>query len=368
MLVALAVLACALAAALPAPAAAGEAEHARPAARASATIYLLSGEQFAPVRRTIDVEPGADPLGATLRALLRGPTPTELARKQDTAIPPAASLVRSSRDGRTAVLSFNRAFAAPKANVKTKLQAEQDYQGRLGQVTYTATGVRGIDAVRISVPGKRTVTLTRADFKQSGEPPAATNQPVGGVTPADPRSVQQALVRLKYLLPGAVTGTYDYRTQQAVLAFQAWEGLQRDGIVGPQTAARLQTASPPTPRGSGPGNRAEVFEQTGVLLLVRDNTLVRAIHASTGKGGTGGELGTPLGTYKVTRKEVRSWSVPFQVWLPWAVYFNGGIAIHGYPDVPAYPASHGCVRVPLVEAPVVYSFLAVGDQVTVYRD
>ncbi|MCB1026167.1 MAG: L,D-transpeptidase family protein, partial [Microthrixaceae bacterium] len=25
-------------------------------------------------------------------------------------------------------------------------------------------------------------------------------------------------------------------------------------------------------------------------------------------------------------------------------YFNGGIALHGSPSVPSYPASHGCVR------------------------
>jgi len=102
------------------------------------------------------------------------------------------------------------------------------------------------------------------------------------------------------------------------------------------------------------------------VLLIQDNVVVRTIHTSTGKSGFTGELGTPAGTFKVTRKERRSWSVPFQVWLPDAVYFNGGIAFHGYPDVPAYPASHGCARLPLVEAPVVYAFLAVGDRVTVY--
>ena len=31
------------------------------------------------------------------------------------------------------------------------------------------------------------------------------------------------------------------------------------------------------------------------------------------------------------------------LWRP--RYFNGGIEVHGYPDVPAYPASHGWVRV-----------------------
>ena len=66
------------------------------------------------------------------------------------------------------------------------------------------------------------------------------------------------------------------------------------------------------------------------------------------------------------RKELKSWSVPFQVWLPYASYFNNGIAFHEYPDVPVYPASHGCVRVPAPEAPGVYRFAKLGTTVIVY--
>jgi len=29
------------------------------------------------------------------------------------------------------------------------------------------------------------------------------------------------------------------------------------------------------------------------------------------------------------------------------LYIVGGIAIHGSLDVPAYPASHGCIRIPM---------------------
>ena len=34
---------------------------------------------------------------------------------------------------------------------------------------------------------------------------------------------------------------------------------------------------------------------------------------------------------------------PLRLWRP--RYFNGGIAVHGSPSIPAYPASHGCARV-----------------------
>jgi lipoprotein-anchoring transpeptidase ErfK/SrfK len=57
--------------------------------------------------------------------------------------------------------------------------------------------------------------------------------------------------------------------------------------------------------------------------------------------------------------------VPFSTWLPYASYFNAGIAFHEYADVPTYPASHGCVRVPAPEAPGVYAFATTGIVVVV---
>lgn len=33
--------------------------------------------------------------------------------------------------------------------------------------------------------------------------------------------------------------------------------------------------------------------------------------------------------------------------MPWAVQVDGDVFIHGYKDVPDYPASHGCIRMPL---------------------
>jgi lipoprotein-anchoring transpeptidase ErfK/SrfK len=85
------------------------------------------------------------------------------------------------------------------------------------------------------------------------------------------------------------------------------------------------------------------------------------VGVSTGKGSNA----TPPGSFKVFRKEVKSWSYPFQVWLPWASYFVGGIAFHEYPDVPTQAASHGCVRVPQYDAERLYRFAPVRTPVTV---
>ena len=180
--------------------------------------------------------------------------------------------------------------------------------------------------------------------------------------PADPRLVQRALASLGYLPAAAVTGIWDARTSHAVLAFQGWEGLARDGIVGPQTLSALEKARRPMPTADLGARHVEVHRDKGATLLVERGRVVRALHSSSGAGADA----TPAGRYSIFRKEINSWSVPHRVWLPYASYFNAGIAFHGYPDVPSYPASHGCVRLPVAEAPFAYAFMAVGTPVAVY--
>ena len=46
--------------------------------------------------------------------------------------------------------------------------------------------------------------------------------------------------------------------------------------------------------------------------------------------------------------------------------FHGGFAIHGFSPVPAYPASHGCVREPIWAADWTYEQTPVGTPVDVY--
>jgi lipoprotein-anchoring transpeptidase ErfK/SrfK len=74
-----------------------------------------------------------------------------------------------------------------------------------------------------------------------------------------------------------------------------------------------------------------------VVMEIRGGRVERVIHASTGATGN-----TPVGTWHVY-SEVAGWS--WVLWQP--MYFLRGFAIHGYPEVPPWPASHGCVRVPM---------------------
>jgi peptidoglycan hydrolase-like protein with peptidoglycan-binding domain len=174
-------------------------------------------------------------------------------------------------------------------------------------------------------------------------------------------TVQRELVALRYLPASAVSGSWDYRTAQAVMAFQAWQGLTRDGTIGPQTLAALATAKVPVPRLRRAGRAIEIYRNLGVTLLVNNGRVVRAVHSSSGKTG----FTTPSGTYRVYLKSVKHWSTQYHVWLPYASFFNRGIAFHAYPEVPAYPASHGCIRIPSPDAGEVYTFAAVGTTVVV---
>ena len=113
--------------------------------------------------------------------------------------------------------------------------------------------------------------------------------------------VQRRLIQLKYLPSGAVTGKADYRTSQALMAFQAWNGLSRDGVAGVQTRKKLATASAPTPRPESSGHYVEVYRSLGVALCVDGGTLVRAVHCSTGRPG----LETTAGTWTVYLKSLK---------------------------------------------------------------
>ncbi len=48
-------------------------------------------------------------------------------------------------------------------------------------------------------------------------------------------------------------------------------------------------------------------------------------------------------------------------------YFIGGYAIHGYASVPNYPASHGCLRVPIPNAVSIYNWIDLGDPIYTYQ-
>ncbi len=180
-------------------------------------------------------------------------------------------------------------------------------------------------------------------------------------TPISVRDVQKRLAELKFLPASEVDGKLGPRTKDAITAFQQWNGLIADGIAGPQTLGKLRTAAVPRPGNNGPPRRLEIYRAKGVTLLVDNARVKRAIHSSAGKRG----YETPRGSHQIQRKVLKDWSRPYRAWMPYASYFHGGYALHEG-AVPAYPASHGCVRLPSWDAADVYRFAAIGTAVVVY--
>ena len=79
-----------------------------------------------------------------------------------------------------------------------------------------------------------------------------------------------AAVGFAALPPGGCRdGAWDERTRHAIIAFQAWHRLDRDGIVGAHTLAALENASQPEPTRATRGRHVEVYRDKGVTLLVR---------------------------------------------------------------------------------------------------
>ena len=167
-------------------------------------------------------------------------------------------------------------------------------------------------------------------------------------------ALKQRLWELRYALPGVDSG-FGYATYEAVVAFQKVHGLPRTGRVGPDFWRMLFRTSAPRPRAGG--DYLEVDKSRQVLMEVRGGRAERVVHVSTGATGN-----TPVGTWRVYR-EVFGWD-----WVLYhPMYFLRGFAIHGYPSVPAYPASHGCVRVPMWIAPELFAGHPHGATVTIYH-
>lgn len=241
----------------------------------------------------------------------------------------------------------------------------------LGCGALSCTGAAG-EQVKAKTKAHRSTTTSSTSTSTTtttAPPPAPIGLRVGASGP-EVTALQQRLAALKYDIPGA-DGSFGPATQQAVMAFQKVEGLSRDGVAGPQTLARLQTAGVPAPMvPNGGGTRVEVDVARQVLFFYQGGSLFKTVAISTGNGerfcvdGRCATAVTPSGSYRVGTK-ISGWQTGKLGRLYKPSYFNGNIAIHGALSVPSGPASHGCVRVPMSSADWIYAALGRGTAVYV---
>ncbi|HEX2057004.1 MAG TPA: L,D-transpeptidase [Actinomycetota bacterium] len=171
------------------------------------------------------------------------------------------------------------------------------------------------------------------------------------------RLLESRLCELEYKLLGC-DRRFSTDTADALRAFNKVEGRTRLGTVDGATWAALARADVAKPRHRTKGFHIEVDQTRQVLLMVKDGKVTAVLHVSTGANGA-----TRDGTFHVYRK-LAGYS-PNRLYYP--SYFDGLRALHGWPEVPTYPASHGCSRLPMWSATWVYEKADIGTTVHVYH-
>ena len=107
------------------------------------------------------------------------------------------------------------------------------------------------------------------------------------------------------------------------------------------------------------GKHAEVSISKQVLVLAAGGKPVQTYHVSTGKSSTP----TITGHFNFYLRQPGTNGEG----MVNSTYFHGGYAVHGYPSVPpTYPASHGCVRVPIPDSLHIYNSIDLGESIWVY--
>ncbi len=171
------------------------------------------------------------------------------------------------------------------------------------------------------------------------------------------RLFQKGLAKLHYAVPRS--GSFDSGTARAVMAYRKVRGL-------PRTYSATREIVRDVLRGRGAfdvryprdGRHVEADLSRQVMALIEGDKVRRIYHISSGSPYTP----TVLGRFRVYRKSPGTNAKG----MVHSTYFIGGYAIHGYHSVPAFNASHGCLRVPIPDAWSIYQWIGMGDVVRVY--
>ena len=227
--------------------------------------------------------------------------------------------------------------------------------GKYGRVSYPIQ-IPDAGNVRIVVKHDGTPQLASFAAKDSFE---TLNPQAGFGSRGDfVRLIQQRLVALHLYLPQ--TGVYDSGTGLAIDAYHRLLHWGTSQTLDQRTVnALLDGQGSFKVRDPGAGRHAEGNLTDQLLALANGSHVYWIFPISSGKPSTP----TITGHFHVYSR------VPG--YLPDGMYYSdffyGGYAIHGYNPAPDYPASHGCMRLPIVDAIAAFNWLAIGDVVDSYH-
>jgi hypothetical protein len=252
--------------------------------------------------------------------------------------------------------------AAPGEKVVIRL-----YRGKRKLMAKSVTvGPQGSFRVRLKAARSGSVVV-RASHRRSAAVGTALARPIsldvlprgvsGGARGTAVRLLQRHLARRGFVVGSR--GTYDARTARAVLAFRKVSGLSRTSSADRAVMRRLASGGGRFKvRFPKHGKHIEADLSRQVLALIRGDRVERIYHTSTGSPATP----TVRGSFRFYMSQPGLNAKG----MFHSQYFIRGYAIHGYASVPVYPASHGCLRVPMADARSIFDWIRLGDRIDVY--
>lgn len=157
----------------------------------------------------------------------------------------------------------------------------------------------------------------------------------------------------------------------AVILFQKWEARKLTGHISRDDFEVLMSANAPEAKDNGYRHVEVDLDRQLLLLTDDDGTITRMLPVSTGSNKhykekkMSGLAYTPRGRFRIYAK-ISGWRESPLGLLYYPSYFSDGLAIHGNPEVPHTPQSHGCVRIPMSAAVSISKLLPVGTIVLIY--
>ncbi|SDY63724.1 Lipoprotein-anchoring transpeptidase ErfK/SrfK [Asanoa ishikariensis] len=194
-------------------------------------------------------------------------------------------------------------------------------------------------------------------------------KPAGCPTGERQRDVEAALSDLGSFGTITIDGKQSAQDCQAIKRFQRRFGISpAEGRAGPTTASVAKRLANTDPRkceaGKGLTFCVDLTNQT--VLAIRGGKVI--LGPTVTRTGMSGGFQTPAGNYKVNFRNVKEWSDPYEVWLPYWQHFVDGMGFH---ETTTYIhngaiGSHGCVNLLPADARKLWSLGKVGTPVHVY--